>query len=110
MPPGDKFHCNVRANFARAFSAWRRQANIPLKKIAGDLGVSISTVNSWEFGENFPGGENIENLVEYTGLPPCRLFCVMAEQCNMSTGCILGQQEVSLPGHRKTPQAVKSHI
>jgi hypothetical protein len=83
-----KFHCDVRASFARAFRAWRLQHNIPLKQVAKDLGLSIATINSWELGRRFPTGYNFEILVNYTGLPPCRLFCVMADQC-VPADCLL---------------------
>ena len=76
-----QFHCDVRGSFATAFTNWRRKSKIPLKAIAKDLGVSISTVSSWELGEYFPTGYNFELLVEYTGLPPCKRFCVMADKC-----------------------------
>jgi hypothetical protein len=42
-----KLHCDIRASFATAFRNWRLKNNVPLKKIAKDLGVSIATVNSW---------------------------------------------------------------
>lgn len=83
-----QFHCDVRASFACAFGNWRRKNNLPLKKIARDLGLSISTVGSWESGERFPTGCNFELLVEYTGLPPCKLFCVMADKC-VPAECLL---------------------
>jgi len=67
------FHCDIRASFASAFGNWRRKNNIPLKKIARDLGLAVSTINSWELGERFPTGRNFEMLANYTGVPPCRL-------------------------------------
>ena len=88
------FHGGVRASFATAFSAWRKKKRIPLKTIAKDLGVSISTVNSWEAGQCFPGGRNFEKLVEFTGLPPCKLFCVMADKC-VPADCMLAMQRLS---------------
>jgi hypothetical protein len=89
------FHCDVRASFATAFSAWRRKNKIPLKTIAKDLGVSISTVDSWEIGLSFPGSYNFERLVEYTGLPPCKLFCVMADKC-VPADCLLAMRKLSV--------------
>jgi transcriptional regulator with XRE-family HTH domain len=83
-----QFHCDVRASFAIAFSNWRRKNNMTLKTIARDLGVSISTVSTWESGERFPTGCNFELVVEYTGLPPCKLFCVMADKC-VPADCLL---------------------
>jgi len=88
-----QFHCDVRASFATAFTNWRRKSKIPLKKIAKDLGVSISTVSSWELGEYFPTGYNFELLVEYTGLPPCKLFCVMADKC-VPAECLLALRQI----------------
>jgi len=89
------FHCDVRASFACAFRAWRRQHNVPLKSIARDLGVAVSTINAWELGVRFPTGANFELLVEYTGLPPCRLFCVMSEKCGrIPAGCLLASHRL----------------
>ena len=88
MPTKSDFHCNIRASFAAAFRTWRIKNNILLKKIAKDLGVSVPTINSWELGKRFPTGYNFELLVDYTGLPPCRLFCVMADKC-VPADCLL---------------------
>ncbi len=89
-----RFHCDARASFAIAFRNWRRNNKVTLKAIAKDLGVSISTVSSWESGERFPGGYNFEMLVEYTGLPPCKLFCVMADKC-VPADCLLAMSRIS---------------
>ncbi len=93
MGPKAQFHCDVRASFATAFSNWRRKNHTPLKTIAKELGVSISTVSSWESGEYFPTGYNFELLVGYTGLPPCKLFCVMADKC-VPAECLLAMQKI----------------
>ncbi len=92
------FQLDVRTTFATAFSAWRRKNKVPLKAIARDLGVSISTVDSWEIGLSFPGSYNFERLVEYTGLPPCRLFCVMADKC-VPADCLLALRKLSAKPH-----------
>lgn len=101
-------------SFATAFGNWRRRNHIPLKKIAFDLGVSISTVSSWELGERFPGGFNLNMLVEYTGLPPCKLFCIMADKCipadcllaiNRECAGTLGSRHRNLPGRRPAPSS-----
>ena len=97
-----QFHCDVRASFATAFTNWRRKSKVPLKKIAKDLGVSISTVSSWELGEYFPTGYNFELLVEYTGLPPCKLFCVMADKC-VPAECLLAMSQIK-PRHPRRPR------
>ncbi len=94
MPKTPEFRCDVRASFATAFSNWRKKNKIPLKKIAGDLGVSVSTVSGWELGEFFPTGYNFELLVKYTGLPPCKLFCVMADKC-VPADCLLAMSRLA---------------
>ena len=76
-----KSRCDIRASFATAFRNWRLKNNVPLKKVAKDLGLSVSTINSWELGERFPTGYNFEMLADYTGVPPCKLFCIMADKC-----------------------------
>lgn len=76
-----KLRCDIRASFATAFRTWRVNNKIPLKEIAKDLGLSIATVSAWELGDRFPSGHNFELLVDYMGVPPCRLFCVMADAC-----------------------------
>ncbi len=81
VTPKPKFQCDVRASFATAFRNWRVKNNVPLKTIAKELGLAVSTVNSWELGERFPTGRNFEMLMNYTGVPPCKLFCVMADKC-----------------------------
>ena len=82
------YRCDIRASLATAFRNWRLKNNIPLKKIAMDLGLAASTVNSWELGVRFPSGRNFELLVDYMGVPPCRLFCVMADKC-VPAECLL---------------------
>ena len=88
MAPKVKLHCDIRASFAIAFRTWRQKMHIPLKKIAADLGVSIATVSLWEAGKRFPTGRHFEMLANYTGVPPCRLFCVMADKC-VPAECLL---------------------
>ena len=91
------FHCDICASFACAFGNWRRKHKLQLKTIANDLGVSLSTVSSWESGQCLPGGANLGMLVEYTGLPPCELFCVMADKC-VSADCLLAMNQIK-PRH-----------
>ncbi|MCU0784845.1 MAG: helix-turn-helix domain-containing protein [Verrucomicrobia bacterium] len=86
-----KYHCDIRASFATAFRNWRRRNDVPLKKVAADLGLSIATINKWELGERFPSGHNFEMLADYTGEPPCRLFCLMANQC-IPADCLLATE------------------
>ena len=72
----------VREAFSTSFGRWRKQKAIPLKQVAAELGVSISTINAWERGERFPTGYHIELIVKYTRLTPCHLFCVGSSQCS----------------------------
>jgi transcriptional regulator with XRE-family HTH domain len=88
MTQGSTLRCDIRASFATAFCNWRLKNNVPLKQIAIDLGVSIATVNSWELGKCFPTGRHFQMLADYTGVPPCRLFCVMADKC-VPAECLL---------------------
>jgi transcriptional regulator with XRE-family HTH domain len=83
-------NCEICASFATAFRNWRLKNNIPLKQIALDLGLAVSTVNSWELGERFPTGRHFEMLVNYTGEAPCRLFCVVADKC-VPADCLLAK-------------------
>ncbi len=93
-PLGAPFPCDIRTSFAKAFGAWRRKNNIPLKKIAAELGISLSTVDAWELGERFPTAEHLQALVNYTGLPPCRLFCIMVDKC-VPPDCLLAMLKPS---------------
>jgi len=88
MAPKSRSQCNIRASFATAFRNWRMKNNIPLKRIAMDLGVAVATINSWELGERFPTSHHFEMLADYTGLAPCKLFCMMADKC-VPADCLL---------------------
>ena len=88
MTRESKLRCDILASFATAFGNWRLKGNIPLRQIAKDVGVSIATVNSWESGKRFPTGRRLEMLSNYTGVPPCRLFCVLADKC-VPAECLL---------------------
>lgn len=81
MVPKHKFQCDVRASFATAFRQWRLKNNIPVKEIARGLGLAVATIDACELGKRFPTGRNFEMLVNYSGVPPCKLFCVMADKC-----------------------------
>jgi transcriptional regulator with XRE-family HTH domain len=89
---GFGFHCEIQSNFSKVFRKWRKASKIPLKKIAFDLGLSIATISSWETGRKFPTGFNIERLINYMGVQPCRLFCPASEACVPRT-CILTRHE-----------------
>jgi transcriptional regulator with XRE-family HTH domain len=88
MAQPKRFQCNVRLSFATAFRRWRLNSKLPLKRIAKDLGVAVATINAWELGRRFPSARNFEMLVEYSGVPPCKLFCIMADKC-VPAECLL---------------------
>jgi transcriptional regulator with XRE-family HTH domain len=109
MPPKPQLRCDVRASFALAFRAWRLNEKIPLKRVAKELGVALATVHAWELGERFPTGYNFEQLVAYTGLPPCRLLCVMAEECfPIPTDCKLSLR--AIPSRKARKQAAPADV
>jgi transcriptional regulator with XRE-family HTH domain len=85
-------HCDIAANFAFAFRNWRLKHKIPLKRIAMDLHVTIATISLWESGKRFPTARHFEKLTRYTGMRPCRLFCVMAAQCR-PVDCLLANPQ-----------------
>ena len=53
-----------------------------------ECGSATNGAPAWELGKRFPTGCNFEMLVDYTGLPPCKLFCGMADKC-VPTECLL---------------------
>lgn len=73
--PGD-----IRAEFSRRLRAWRERLDVPLKGLAFDLGVSVSTVAAWENGTRFPGIDNLIALAQHTGIPACQFVCA-SESC-----------------------------
>ncbi len=88
MAQKKRFQCTVRLSFATAFRTWRLKNKLPLKRIAKDLGLAVATINAWELGHRFPSGRNFELLVEYSGVPPCKLFYIMADKC-VPADCLL---------------------
>ena len=95
MPRKPKFKCDIGASFAVAFKNWRRKNKPPLKQVAADLGLSVNSISLWETGKRFPSKRHFEILVEYTGQPPCKLFCVMADKC-VPADCLLAMSQLSL--------------
>jgi len=85
---------DICASFATAFKSWRRTHSITLKQVAGDLGLSIATINKWERGERFPTGRHLELLAEYTHQPPCRLVCRLADKCILANCPLLTRQRL----------------
>ena len=88
--------CDIRTNFAQAFGTWRKKNNLSLKTIAADMAISLATVSAWERGARFPTPQHFQALVNYTGIPPCRLFCVMADKC-VPAECLLAMLNQAAP-------------
>ena len=93
MPGKPKLKCDIHASFAIAFKNWRQKNKIPLKQIAADLGLSVNTISLWELGKRFPSKHHFAMLADYTGLPPCKLFCVMADKC-VPADCLLALSQI----------------
>ncbi len=75
---------SARSQLSAFLKGWRAANGLPLKALAGDMGVSIETVSAWERGHRFPGAENLDKLAAYTGVPISCFFC---RQYNHSNGC-----------------------
>jgi DNA-binding transcriptional regulator YiaG len=60
--------------FSIRLKEWRAKEGLPLKRVAQDLGVSISIVSEWEHGHRFPSVTNLEAISHYMGLPVCCLL------------------------------------
>jgi transcriptional regulator with XRE-family HTH domain len=109
MPQEPERRCEIRASFATALRNWRSRNNVPLKRIAGDLGLSVATISGWELGKRFPTGHHFELLSEYTGLPPCRLFCIMAEKC-IPRDCLMAMRKSGRGQTAPLPAVFKSAL
>jgi transcriptional regulator with XRE-family HTH domain len=67
--------------FSRRLRRWRQAKQIPLKKVAADLGVSTSVISAWERGEYLPSAVHLERLSDYTGVPVCHYFYPQRGDC-----------------------------
>jgi len=72
---------HAREALAHHLHAWRDENNVPLKALATELGVSISTVSAWEHGKRFPSGDHLDRLSEFTEMPVCALLYHGTEGC-----------------------------
>lgn len=61
-------HPTARSVFAANFRAWRRRSGKPLKTVAQDLDVSMTTVNNWERGIYFFVAEKLDALSRHAPL------------------------------------------
>jgi transcriptional regulator with XRE-family HTH domain len=62
------------ALFSVRLRRWRQSKGIPLKRVAADLGVSISVISAWENGEYFPSAAHLEQVSAYAGIPVWQFF------------------------------------
>ena len=62
---------------------WRRARNYPLKRVAYDLGVSVSVVDQWENAERFPSRQNLIKIAQYMSMPLCAFFNSCSVECLM---------------------------
>ena len=64
-----------RELLARLLRAWLRAHRDPLKVVAGQLGVAVSTVSQWAHGRRFPRPEELDRLALQFGVSPGCLLC-----------------------------------
>jgi transcriptional regulator with XRE-family HTH domain len=73
---------NLRRNFGPVFLWWREQRGHPIKHVATETGYSYSSIKAWENGQRTPKPDTLTNIVNYTGLVPCRFFCGWTGDCS----------------------------
>lgn len=64
----------VVTDLANRLHRWRAEQQLPLKRVASDLGVSIAIVSAWENGDRFPSVEHLVALAGYMRCPVCHLL------------------------------------
>ena len=57
------------------------------KRVATELGVSVSVVSDWERGNRFPSADNLMALATLYKRPPCQLLCAGRDNCPMKESC-----------------------
>jgi DNA-binding transcriptional regulator YiaG len=62
------------ACLARRLREWRKSTGFPLKYLADELKVSVSTVSQWENGRRFPSLQRLERLA---ALMQMRVCCML---------------------------------
>jgi transcriptional regulator with XRE-family HTH domain len=60
--------------FGARLRVWRKEQGHPLKRVAHDLGVSVSVVSQWERGLRFPSVKNLDRIAGYMEVPVCSLL------------------------------------
>jgi len=74
----------IRAVFSEHFRSWRRKSGKPLKAVAQEIGVSVSTVSGWETGDYFPTAANLDAISQYSSIPSCFFFRADKTACPLS--------------------------
>jgi transcriptional regulator with XRE-family HTH domain len=59
---------------SRRLQRWRAASGIPLREVARNMGVSISTVSAWEHADRFPSASHLDGLADCIGIPVCALL------------------------------------
>jgi transcriptional regulator with XRE-family HTH domain len=60
---------------------WRLAAGYPLKRLAAELGVSITVLSQWENGRRFPSQRHFAGLCRFTRVPPRCFLCTVPWPC-----------------------------
>jgi transcriptional regulator with XRE-family HTH domain len=66
---------SARNILAANLRRWRSVRKLPLKHVARDLGIAVSTWSQWETGKRFPPDDLLDLLANYMRVPVCHLLC-----------------------------------
>lgn len=80
---------NIKAIFAARLREWRTTHRLPLKAVAQEMGVAVSSLSQWECGLVLPSASKIALISCYTSLPPCYFFC--PEHCALAVTSFQGK-------------------
>ena len=67
-------HGNARQILSTQLRRWRLRQGLPLKQVATEIGVALSTFSAWESGARFPSAENLDVLAGYMKVNVCELL------------------------------------
>ena len=90
--------CRAARCFGKRLRAWRIRMGLPLKRVAGHLGVSISIVCAWEQARRFPNICHLERISAYTGMAIGQLLCERTEPSPGDFACPEAMIEVDRDG------------
>jgi DNA-binding transcriptional regulator YiaG len=80
----------ARRILGNRLKTWRSQNGWPLKRVADEFGVSVSTWHRWEQGGRFPSADLLPLLSNYLNIPICRLFYEGVDAC---PACLLSKAD-----------------